>query len=127
MTECSLPVKWAGSPSLEGPTEAELKSNPSGWRKPSPVLCTNAPPPRFTFSCRTTRKANQFGIVHADLTPRPAFVALAAVGRLLAQAEPLGKLNDPDKTVQAYLFRAAPDGDPCEVLVAWTDDEPGEC
>ena len=35
----------------------------------------------------------QFGLIHPDLTPRPAYVALAAVGRLLADAKPLGKLK----------------------------------
>ena len=32
----------------------------------------------------------QFGLLHKDLTPRPGYLALAAVGRLLADARPLG-------------------------------------
>ena len=54
-----------------------------------------------------------------DLTPRPAFVALAAVGRLLADAKPLGRLKSDDANVRAFLFRARPDGKESEVLVAW--------
>ena len=50
----------------------------------------------------------QFGIVHRDLTPRPAYLALAAVGRLLADARPLGRLNVSSQAVRAYLFRAGP-------------------
>jgi len=54
------------------------------------------------------------------MTPRPAFVALAAVGRLLADARPLGKLRTSNTQLSAYLFRASPDGAACEVMVAWT-------
>ena len=35
----------------------------------------------------------QFGVLRPDLTPRPAFVALAAAGRLLADAKPLGQVE----------------------------------
>ena len=35
----------------------------------------------------------QFGLIRSDLTPRPAYVALAAVGRFLADARPLGRLQ----------------------------------
>jgi len=62
----------------------------------------------------------QFGIVRPDLTPRPAYVALAAVGRLLADAKPLGRLPSDDPAVRAFVFRARPDGKAMEVLVAWT-------
>ena len=35
----------------------------------------------------------QYGLVHQDLTPRPAYVAFAAVGRLLNGAEPIGRVD----------------------------------
>ena len=54
--------------------------------------------------------ATQFGVLHPDLTPRPAYVALAAVGRLLADARPLGRIKSKDAGVFGYLFRARPDG-----------------
>ena len=34
-----------------------------------------------------------YGLVHTDLTPRPAYVAFAAVGRLLNAAEPIGRVD----------------------------------
>jgi len=62
----------------------------------------------------------QFGVLRHDQTPRPAYVALAAVGRLLAGARPLGRLI-PEHTPNArvYAFRVAPDGLERDVLVAW--------
>ncbi len=62
----------------------------------------------------------QFGIIRHDQTPRPAYVALAAVGRLLAGARPLGRLipeQHPDARI--YAFHAAPDGVERDILVAW--------
>jgi hypothetical protein len=61
----------------------------------------------------------QFGIVREDLTPRPAYLALAAVGRLLADAKAMGKV----KGESAFVFRARPDGEEREVMVAWSKDE----
>jgi hypothetical protein len=65
---------------------------------------------------------NQFGILRNDQTPRPAYVALAAVGHLLAGARPLGRLI-PEQSPEAriYAFRAAPDGVEGDVLVAWAN------
>jgi hypothetical protein len=64
----------------------------------------------------------QFGVLRYDQTPRPAYVALAAVGRLLAGALPLGRFipeRYPDARV--YAFRATPDGVERDVLVAWAN------
>src|SRR2546430_11105371 len=64
-------------------------------------------PPRSTLFPYTTlfrsmlphyiEGQTQFGILHEDLTPRPAFVALAAVGRLLCDARPLGTWESDDQ------------------------------
>jgi hypothetical protein len=62
----------------------------------------------------------QFGVLRPDLTPRPAFVALAAMGRLLADAKPLGRLEGVPETVRGFLFEAKPDGTNQDVLVTWT-------
>jgi hypothetical protein len=62
----------------------------------------------------------QFGLLRRDFTPRPAYVALAAVGRLLAGAECLGRW-EPEPDLHLYAFRAQPDGQPRDVLVAWTE------
>jgi hypothetical protein len=64
----------------------------------------------------------QFGLLRKDMTPRPAYVALAAVGRLLAGAKSLGRWLVPESD-DAYViaFRARPDGLERDVLVAWVE------
>lgn len=64
----------------------------------------------------------QFGLLRLDLTPRPAYVALATVGRCLAGARILGRWQ-PAPDVHVYAFRARPDGIEHDVLVAWTERE----
>ena len=64
----------------------------------------------------------QFGLLRLDLTPRPAYVALAAVGRCLAGAKILGRWR-PGQDVQVYAFRAKPDGQERDVLVVWAEKE----
>jgi len=62
----------------------------------------------------------QFGILRHDQTPRPAYVALAAVGRLLAGARPLGRsIPEQHPDARIYAFRAVPDGVERDILVAW--------
>jgi len=66
----------------------------------------------------------QFGLLRRDFTPRPAYVALAAVGRFLAGARPLGCWSVKDKPhAHIYAFRAQPDGCPQDVLIAWAEKE----
>jgi len=71
----------------------------------------------------------QFGLLRKDLTPRPSYVALAAVGRLLAGAECLGRWPFAEQpNAYVYAFRARPGGIERDVLVAWTEapfDWPG--
>jgi hypothetical protein len=64
----------------------------------------------------------QFGLLRLDLTPRPAYVALAVVGRCLAGAKVLGRWQ-PGQHVQVYAFRARPDGLERDVLVAWAEQD----
>ena len=64
----------------------------------------------------------QFGLLRHDKTPRPGYVALAGLGRFLAGARCLGRLEQsgtPD--VHVYGFRARPDGVGRDVLVAWAE------
>lgn len=68
----------------------------------------------------------QFGLLRLDETPRPSYVALAAVGRFLAGAKCLGRWTlDGKPDAHVYAFRAKPDGKPCDVLVAWAE-KPGD-
>jgi hypothetical protein len=62
----------------------------------------------------------QFGLLRHDLTPRPAYVALAAVGRCLAGATILGRWQ-PVQDVHVYAFRAQPDGEWQDVLVIYAE------
>ncbi len=66
----------------------------------------------------------QYGLVHTDLTPRPAYVAFAAVGRLLNGAKPVGRLNLGDDKLMAYVFNTHVDGDERETLVTWSETTP---
>lgn len=64
----------------------------------------------------------EFGLLRHDFTPRPAFVALAALGRMLSGARCLGRYvvaKEPDTFVIA--FSALPDGKRRDVLVAWSE------
>ncbi len=64
----------------------------------------------------------QFGLLRLDFTPRPAYVALAAVGRFLAGARCVGRWPVPDNPdAHVYAFRAKPDGVDQDVLVAWAE------
>ena len=71
----------------------------------------------------------QFGLLRKDMTPRPAYVALAAAGRLLAGAKCLGRWDIPGQpNAHVIVFRAWPDGQERDVLVAWAEkkaDWPG--
>jgi len=62
----------------------------------------------------------QFGLLRLDLTPRPAYVALAAAGRYLAGATVLGRWR-PAPDVHVYAFRARPDGVTRDVLTIWAE------
>jgi hypothetical protein len=62
----------------------------------------------------------QFGLLRLDLTPRPAYVALAAAGRCLAGATILGHWQ-PEPNVHVYAFHARPDGEPHDVLVLYAE------
>ena len=68
----------------------------------------------------------QFGLLRKDRTPRPSYVALAALGRFLAGADCLGRWTLPNEPhAQIYAFRAEPDGQSHDVLVAWAE-KPGD-
>jgi hypothetical protein len=66
----------------------------------------------------------QYGIVHTDLTPRPAYVAFAAVGRFLNGAEPIGRVDLGDEKLKGYVFRTEFDGAKHETLVTWSETNP---
>ena len=66
------------------------------------------------------RNRVQFGLLRHDMTPRPAYVALAALGRFLDSARCLGRVRQEDSPrTWLVAFRAVVDAEPCDVLVAW--------
>ena len=121
VSECAVPVKWAGDPKLKEPSDADLKVQAERLPKTFALSIHEGSAATFYFMLpHYVEGQTQFGIVRPDLTPRPAFLGLAAVGRLLADARPLGSLPSTNPAVRAYLFRAQPDGQARSVLVAWT-------
>jgi len=64
----------------------------------------------------------QFGLLRNDQTPRPGYVALATLGRLLAGARCLGRwIPQENPGVRVYAFQSRPDGRQRDVLVIWAD------
>lgn len=119
VTECALPVKWAGDAQLQEPTDADLSVQAERVAKTFALSLHEGSAATFYFLLpHYVEGQTQFGIVRRDLTPRPAYVALAAVGRWLADARPRGRLRG-GPTQQAYLFDAKPNGKRSQVLVAW--------
>ena len=126
-TEFSMPVHWAGDASRKEPSDADLRVQSERVAKVFAAALHEGSQAAFYFLLpHYVEGQTQFGIVRPDLTPRPAYVALAAVGRLLADARPLGRLKDVPQNVRAFLFRAKPDGEEREVLVAWTAEGAAE-
>lgn len=121
VSECALPVKWAGDETLKEPTDADLRIQSERVAKTFACSLHEGSVATFYFMLpHYVEKQTQFGLLRPDLTPRPGYVALAAVGHWLADAKPLGRLSDVGDTVRAYLFHARSGGQRREVLVTWT-------
>jgi hypothetical protein len=116
-TEAALPVRWSDEATKE-PTDADLRVQAERVAKTYACALHEGTLLFYFLLPHYVEGPTQFGILRADLTPRPAYVALAAVGRLLAGAQPLGRIAGTGSQ-QAYLFRAKPDGRTGELLVAW--------
>jgi len=121
VSECALPVKWAGDPQLQEPTDPDLRVQAERVAKTFACALHEGAAAVFYFLLpHYVEGKTQFGLLRPDLTPRPGFVALAAVGRLLADAKPLGRLRAVGPETRAFAFEAKPDGRARTVLVAWT-------
>ncbi len=120
VSECSVPVKWQGDAKLAEPRPADLRVQAERLVKTYAMSLHEGSSATFYFILGDyVEGSTQFGIIHRDLTPRPAFLAMAAVGRLLADARPLGKLKG-RKYVSGFVFRAKPDGKERVLLVVWS-------
>lgn len=124
VTECALPVKWAGDEKSKEPADADLRVQAERVAKTFACSLHEGSVATFYFMLpHYVEGQTQFGLLRPDLTPRPAFVALAAVGRLLADAKPLGRWQNVPGTARGYLFSAQPGGRRREVMVAWNNAE----
>jgi len=122
-TEFSMPVPWSGDEKRKEPSDADLRVQSERVAKAFAAALHEGSVAAFYFLLpHYVEGKTQFGILRPDLTPRPAYVALAAVGRLLADARPMGRLKDVPQNVRAFVFRARPGGEEREVLVAWTTE-----
>jgi hypothetical protein len=122
-TEFAMPVQWADEKTKE-PSDKDLRNQaqrvPVSFAGALHEGCAAA----FYFLLPDyVEGKTQFGIIHKDLTPRPAYVALAAAGRLLAGAKPLGRSKG-DAAFHVYWFDARPDGVNATVIVAWDWEKP---
>ena len=77
----------------------------------------------FFYLPHLNESGTQHGVLHKDMTPRPGYVALAAAGRLLAGAKPLGRVDAGEPGFHGYFFDARPDGRQRAVMVFWRDAE----
>lgn len=123
-TEFNLPVNWADEATKE-PTDEQQRVQGYRVGKVFAQALFEGLKKAFYFILGHYVEHNlQYGLVHNDLTPRPAYVAFAAVGRLLNGAEPIGRVDLGDEKLKAYLFRTQVDGAERETLVAWSETNP---
>ncbi|MGD0091103.1 MAG: hypothetical protein ABSE73_14390 [Planctomycetota bacterium] len=120
VSEFNAPVHWAGDKKEQEPNDANLRVQAERVAQVYAAALHEGPAAAFYFILpHYVEGQTQFGVLHKDLTPRPAFLAVAAVGRLLADAKPLGR-PAVQPNVRAFLFHARPGGKEQDVLVAWT-------
>jgi hypothetical protein len=123
-TEFNLPVNWANETTKE-PSPEELRVQGFRVAKVFAQALHEGSEKAFYFILGDYVERNlQYGLVHQDLTPRPAYVAFAAVGRLLNGAKPLGRIDLGDELLKAYLFRTTVDGEERCTIVAWSETKP---
>jgi hypothetical protein len=120
-TEFNLPVVWADEKTKE-PSDEELRVQAFRVGKVFANALHEGAQKAFYFLLGDYVERNlQYGLVHQDLTPRPAYVAFAAVGRLLNAAQPIGRVDFGNDLLKGYVFRTQVDGASKETLVAWSE------
>jgi hypothetical protein len=123
-TEFNLTINWADEKTHE-PSEEDLRVQGYRVSKVFAGALHEGSAKTFYFILGHYVERNlQYGIVHTDLTPRPAYVAFAAVGRLLNAAKPIGRVDLGDEKLKGFVFRTVVDGAERETLVAWSEIKP---
>jgi hypothetical protein len=128
VSECSVHVKWQGDEKLQELTTEDAHLQAERVTKTYTLGLHQGADTIFYFMLpHYVERQLQYGVLHPDLTPRPAFPAVAAAGRLLAGAKPLGRMDVGDKVGDkvgtGYFFRAMPDGKAADVMVIWAKEE----
>ena len=124
VTEISVRVKWEGDEQLKELSHEDLRLQAERVTKTYALTLHQGAAQVFYFILSQYSEGQvQFGLLHGDHTPRPGYLALAAVGRLLADAKPLGRVEVGDKAGQAYFFSARPDGKAADVAVVWAKSD----
>ena len=121
VTECALPVRWAGDASLQEPSETDLRLQAERLPKVYACALNEGVTAAYYFILgHYVEGQTQFGILRKDLSPRPAYVALAAAGRLLCDARAVGTLKLP-ASCRGYLFNTKFEGNAKSVEVIWRE------
>lgn len=127
VTECAIPVPWEGDETLQEPNDTMLAEQASRVVKTFAGSVHYGSRRSFYFILPHYSEGRvQFGLLRPDLSPRPGYLALAAVGRLLAGAQPLGEVAGRPPGSRAFAFRAHPLGVRSTVVVAWSDGQPSD-
>lgn len=123
-TEFNLTIFWADEKTHE-PSEEDLRIQAYRVSKVFAKALFEGPQKLFYFILGHYVERNlQYGLVHTDLTPRPAYVAFAAVGRLLNGAKPIGRVVLGDNKLMGYVFETQVDGRQTDTFVGWSETTP---
>jgi len=121
VTEAAMPVRWSGDPNLKELSDENLKLQSERLVKTFACALNENPAALFYFLLPHYVEGQvQFGLLRPDLTPRAGYCALAACGRLLADARPLGRWKTENSNLYAYMFDTQPDGISRETMVLWS-------
>jgi len=122
-TECGIPLpSKTNRPWSELSQEDELRQAKFIARSYTSSLFAGVNRHFFFILGNFHEREIQFGLLRNDQTPRPGYVALAAVGRFLAGATCLGRwIPKENPSVRVYAFRSHPDGRQRDVLIAWAE------
>jgi len=118
LSECGIHVRWDGERG-ELPEAEEVRQARFVPKSYATSLFAGVSKHYFFILGNYCEGQIQFGLLRHDLTPRRGYLALAAVGRLMAGAQPLGRMTN--SVARVYAFRARPDGAARDVVVAWAN------
>lgn len=122
VTECGRPMRLEMGSKAEEPDAAALQQQAQLIGQIFSASLYEGAQQVFYFLLPAYREGQDFfGLLRPDMTPRPAYVALANVARCLAGAKSLGRQVQQAGEIVSYWFRAQPEGRSREVAVYWSD------